>query len=100
MARPKLDRYYGTACIVADAGSGGPYQGKQYMKRRIFDIAAILLLLTLGFGQDKPVKQPFDTGKLDDLFDRLEGNNKMMGIVTISKDGKEIYSRALGYSRI
>lgn len=34
------------------------------------------------------------------LFDVLESNNKMMGVVTVSRDGKTVYQRALGYSRI
>ena len=37
---------------------------------------------------------------MNSLFDVLESNNKMMGVVTITRDGKTVYNRALGYSRI
>lgn len=41
-----------------------------------------------------------DKAKLDKFFDMLAENNKAMGSLTISKDGKVIYSRAVGFSRI
>ncbi len=37
---------------------------------------------------------------MNSLFDALESNNKMMGVVTITRDNKTVYSRALGYSRV
>lgn len=37
---------------------------------------------------------------MDALFDVLESNDKMMGVVTVARDGKTVYSRALGYSRV
>lgn len=42
----------------------------------------------------------FDVKKLDSLFDSLEANNRMMGSVTLTKDGKVIYNRVLGYRNI
>ncbi|MGE5480253.1 MAG: serine hydrolase [Chloroflexota bacterium] len=39
----------------------------------------------------------FDRAKMDSLFDALSANNKMMGTATLSKDGKVIYQRAIGF---
>jgi Beta-lactamase class C and other penicillin binding proteins len=55
----------------------------------------ILFLSSSAFAQ-----QTFDVQKLNSLFDVLESNNKMMGVVTITKDGQAVYKRALGYARI
>ncbi|MGI9055144.1 MAG: serine hydrolase domain-containing protein [Pyrinomonadaceae bacterium] len=55
----------------------------------------ILLILSVSaFSQD------FDKAKLDQFFDALSANNKGMGSIAISKDGKIIYSRAVGTSHI
>ena len=44
--------------------------------------------------------QTLDKAKLDQYFDRLAGKNKAMGSLAIVKDGKVLYSRAIGYSQI
>jgi D-alanyl-D-alanine carboxypeptidase len=44
--------------------------------------------------------QTLDRAKLDRFFDRLAENNKAMGSFTIAKDGKPLYTRAIGYSHI
>jgi D-alanyl-D-alanine carboxypeptidase len=44
--------------------------------------------------------QSFDKAKLDQFFDRLAEKNKAMGSLAIVKDGKVLYSRAIGYSQI
>ncbi|GAA0524872.1 serine hydrolase domain-containing protein [Chitinophaga japonensis] len=44
--------------------------------------------------------QTFDQAKLDRYFDRLAEKNKAMGTLVISKDGKVLYSRSIGYGRI
>ncbi len=44
--------------------------------------------------------QTLDKAKLDRFFDRLAEKNKAMGSVTLAKDGKVLYSRAIGYSQI
>ena len=44
--------------------------------------------------------QSIDTQKLDEYFNALEKNNKFMGSVAVSQDGKLIYNRALGFSDI
>lgn len=55
-----------------------------------------LLLLTVGLVS---FSQPnFDKEKLDSYFKVLEENNKFMGSVAISKNGKVIYTKAVGYS--
>lgn len=44
--------------------------------------------------------QPLDKAKLDQFFDRLAEKNKAMGSLTIARDGKVLYSRAIGYSEL
>jgi len=58
---------------------------------------ATLLTLTLFAAAHA---QTLDKAKLDQLFDRLAEKNKAMGSLTIAKDGKVLYTRAIGYSRI
>ena len=41
-----------------------------------------------------------DKAKLDRFFDRLAEKNQAMGSLTVAKDGKVLYSRAIGYSQI
>ena len=47
-----------------------------------------------------PYAQTLDKAKLDQFFDRLAEKNKAMGSLAIVKDGKVLYSRAIGYSQI
>ncbi len=42
--------------------------------------------------------QTFDRAKMDAFFDHLAANEQAMGSISISKDGKEIYQRAIGYA--
>jgi D-alanyl-D-alanine carboxypeptidase len=56
-------------------------------------------LLTLGFFTAGDA-QTLDKTKLDQFFDRLAEKNKAMGSLTIAKDGKVLYTRAIGYSQI
>ncbi len=44
--------------------------------------------------------QTLDKAKLDQFFDRLAEKNKALGSLTIAKDGKVLYTRAIGYSQI
>jgi len=65
------------------------------MKSKIFT-AVLFSALTLAtaFGQS------LNTPKLDSLFNILAEKNKSMGSLAISKNGKTIYRKAIGYSLI
>src|SRR5215510_2490159 len=56
-------------------------------------------LLTLALGAAS-YAQTLDKAKLDQFFDRLAEKNKAMGSLVIAKDGKVLYTRAIGYSQI
>ena len=59
------------------------------MKTRFISLLFVLLLSTSIFAQA-------DKAKLDSYFAALEANNKFMGNVSVSKDGKTIYQYAAG----
>lgn len=65
------------------------------MKTLLRTLALSLFVVTSTFAQ-----QTVDTQKLNNLFEVLESNRKLMGVITITKDGKPAYNRAFGYSRI
>src|SRR4028119_1928186 len=44
--------------------------------------------------------QTLDKAKLDQFFDRLAEKNKVMGSLTVARDGNVLYTRAIGYSQI
>src|ERR1044071_1041328 len=73
-----------------------PHRGtsKAFMKSKI--LFAILLTLAFTAGHAQTLDKP----KLDQFFDRLAEKNKAMGSLTIAKDGKGVYTRAIGYSQI
>ena len=56
--------------------------------------ALFLTLGQIGFAQN------FDKTKLDNYFNALEENNKFMGSVAVSKNGKIIYSKTVGFSDV
>src|SRR5687767_12396586 len=62
--------------------------------KRLLPILLTLALFTAGYAQTP------DKAKLDQFFDRLAEKNKAMGSLTIAKDGKVLYTRAIGYSQI
>lgn len=64
---------------------------------KIFLLILITLLSSANalFAQSK-----IDSSKLDEMFDVLESNNRMMGAVTLRQNGKIIYRRVLGYRSI
>ena len=62
--------------------------------KALFATSLTLALLTAGYAQT------LDKAKLDQFFDRLAEKNKAMGSLTIAKDGKVLYTRAIGYSQI
>jgi D-alanyl-D-alanine carboxypeptidase len=61
-------------------------------------IITTILLLTLSF--TTAFAQSLNTQKLDSLFSILAEKNKSMGSLAISKNGKTIYSKSIGYSLI
>lgn len=44
--------------------------------------------------------QSVDKAKLDEYFDLLEANNKYMGSVALSQNGKILYTKAIGFSDV
>jgi D-alanyl-D-alanine carboxypeptidase len=60
-------------------------------------LSLIFLLFALSFSV---FSQNFDQAKLDQFFDALSTKNKGMGSLAISKDGKILYTRAVGISHI
>jgi len=65
------------------------------MKRKmLFTVLLALTLFTASFAQTP------DKAKLDSFFDRLNEKHKAMGSLVITKDGKVVYSRIIGYSLV
>lgn len=64
--------------------------------KNIFYISILLISFSIGTS----FSQNFNKSKLDKLFDVLAEKNKAMGSIAISKNGKMLYSRAIGYSSI
>src|ERR1051325_8155780 len=62
--------------------------------RMLFAIVMTLALCTAGSAQT------LDKAKLDQFFDRLAEKNKAMGSLVVVKDGKVLYTRAIGYGQI
>src|SRR5262245_43995979 len=60
----------------------------------LFATVLTLALGAAGYGQ------ALNKAKLDQFFDRLAEKNKAMGSLTIAKDGKVVYTRAIGYAQI
>ena len=46
------------------------------------------------------VAQSFNKAKMDSLFMAIESNNKGMGSIALSKNGRILYTRSIGYSNI
>lgn len=62
------------------------------MKRIFFTILFTGIIFQIGFSQN------FDKDRLDHYFDVLEANNKFMGSVAVSRNGKIIYAKSVGFS--
>jgi CubicO group peptidase (beta-lactamase class C family) len=69
------------------------------MMMKTFASAALLAALLI-FCPSAWAQTGLDVQKLDQLFNVLESNDRMMGSVTLTKNGKVIYQRALGYRSI
>ena len=62
------------------------------MNKVLLTSLLFLSISTVGFSKN------FDKVKLDNYFKALEKNNKFMGSVAVSKNGKLIYSKSIGYA--
>jgi CubicO group peptidase (beta-lactamase class C family) len=60
----------------------------------------LITLLVLTFIQIGLAQMNFDKTKLDNYFNTLEKNNKFMGSVAVSKNGKLIYTKAIGFADV
>jgi len=58
----------------------------------------LLLLFIIAYFIPAAIGQAFNSAKLDTLFDVLAANNKAMMSVAVSQNGKQIYSKSIGYS--
>jgi CubicO group peptidase (beta-lactamase class C family) len=65
------------------------------MKKRF-----LIIIMFAGFISGSIYSQNFNKPKLDSLFNILAQKNKAMGSLTLLKNGKVIYSKAIGYSFI
>jgi CubicO group peptidase (beta-lactamase class C family) len=63
--------------------------------KQFFLVIAFVHLLVFGASS-----QQLNTPKLDSLFSALADNDRAMGSVAISKNGKVLYSRAIGFSSL
>lgn len=64
------------------------------MKKNLLTLVFLFLILQNGFSQT------FDKTSLDNYFLALEKNNKFMGSVALSQNGKIIYTKQLGYADV
>ncbi|WP_298895729.1 serine hydrolase [uncultured Psychroserpens sp.] len=64
------------------------------MKLKTIIFATLVLISSLSFSQN------LEKSKLDEFFNSLEKRNEAMGSISISKNGKLIYSKAIGYKTI
>jgi CubicO group peptidase (beta-lactamase class C family) len=60
-------------------------------------ISTTLIIFTFNFFA---IAQSINTAKLDSFFNVLASRNLAMGSLTISKNGKIKYQRAIGYSSL
>jgi len=64
-------------------------------------VASIMTLALFTTAHAQTLDIPIAIGtKLDQFFDRLAEKNKAMGSLAIVRDGKVLYTRAIGYSQI
>lgn len=62
--------------------------------KKIISTTLFAFIITCGFAQN------FNTKRLDSLFQILEKNNKYMGSIAISENGKTIYTNSIGFDDI
>ncbi len=59
---------------------------------RLYFFFGLLLMVKTG------IAQTIDTQKLDQFFDILNADNEAMGSITISQNGKIVYTKSIGYA--
>lgn len=64
------------------------------MKKQLLTTLLLLFITSFGFAQK------IDTQKLDLYFKSLEENNKFMGSVAVSQNGKIVYTKAIGFADV
>lgn len=64
------------------------------MKKTILITVLLLTLCQIGFAQTNY------TAKLDNYFNALEENDKFMGSLAISQNGKIIYTKSIGFANV
>lgn len=64
------------------------------MKQKLFVLLSTVLMVHAAMAQS------FDKVKLDSYFNALGDNNRFMGSVAISENGKVIYSKAVGFADV
>ena len=62
------------------------------------DKRILIVFLVIALSPLAGITQQLNQLKLDSLFTRLEVKNKAMGSIAISRNGKMIYSRSIGFS--
>lgn len=65
------------------------------MKKTFITTTLLLFLGQFGWAQTS-----FDKAKLDNYFQNLETNNKFMGSIAVSQDGKVIYTKSIGFADV
>ncbi|MDQ3016689.1 MAG: beta-lactamase family protein [Bacteroidota bacterium] len=57
-------------------------------------------MLLLCFAMQAGYSQSIDTAKLNTFFKALDDNQKFMGSIAVSRDGKLLYAKSVGYSDV
>ena len=63
-------------------------------------IKTLFAITLLAFSCGLAAAQNFDKAKLDQYFEVLEKNNKLMGSVALAQNGKLVYERAFGFANV
>ncbi len=67
---------------------------------KIKNFLACLFLMTFSTGILYGQSKAETIAKIDQIMDELEANNEAMGILSISKNGKVVYSKQIGFSNV
>lgn len=60
--------------------------------KKLFYVFFLLSMIVKG--------QDFDTQKLNDLFNTLEAENQLMGTISVTKNGDEVYYKSFGFYNV